>query len=702
MAVNQSLSVTEVSGSVNNTDNTSKVRIYWTSTQTGSSYNDYKKTAKYWVSINGEAETEYTASYRLPKEDTRVIVDTTITVPHKADGTGTVKVRTWMDTGISAGVIEKSTETTLTTIPRASTITSATDTILGDYCSVTWTPLSTTFRYKLLFWRGEYFAESEIIHPGSTAQYTHRVLLPLETANMLWDYHKSDARAILYTYSDAEATVQVGSSSSAQFEITVPDNADTKPAVSMTLAPVGSLPSAFDGVYIQGRTKVKATLSAEGKFSATIREYMMMVGGNEYRSADNYTSNYLSEIGVRTVNGYAKDSRGFWGVNSQEITVLSYSKPQLHPASDEREIICARCDEHGNLSSSGKYLKIKAKRHYSKVVSDGVQKNFCAIRYRFRSEEDTSFPEDGWVTILAKNDTSTDTIDTAPIKNVVSSAEKSYFIQIGVIDEMGESDAVTIPVPSDFTTIDIPKHLKGKRIGLLRYAKDTDEPGIDVGAPLYGGSVDSLKLGTLLSGTAEAHISLDDLTIPDCYYSPNAETTQYINGTPEGITFGFSLEVRELQSANNILQTLRYGITTWLRHWNGTEWSSWVCSHNTTSGTSASADFVVDSGTSGVWNYRLWNSGDAELWGVITLDTFGDVRHIYSNVGLPFPFTEYPTVGMTISRATAYSHTQGSIVLTEVYTLGESTIKLMMIKDDGGLASGNSAWVNVIIKGKWK
>ncbi len=699
MPVYQNLTVTETS--VSNDDNTSAVNIKWTSQQTGDSRNDYTRTAYYYISINDGDEEEYSVKYTLPKQSTKSILDTTITVPHRENGTGIVNVRTWMDTRISAGVVQKSAEVTLTTIPRPSAISSVAGVILGNKCSVKWIPHSEAFRYKLNFSIGNFSYTTQAIHPNQTTEYTYADYeIPLEVANQITDSYLGDMTVTLYTYSDSEATVQLGIADSKTFVVTVPDNSTTKPVVSMILTPVGTLPSAFDGLYIQGRTKVKATLSAEGKYGATIQDYMMMVGGNEYKAAENYTSNYLYDVGVKTVNGYAQDTRTFWGVTHQEITVLSYSKPQILPASAEGEIICARCDESGTLSTSGTYLKIKAKRNYSKVISDGVQKNFCAIRYRFRSEE-TSF-SDEWTTLLEKSDISTDIIDTDPIKDVVSSIEKGYFVQISVIDDMGESDAVTIPVPSDFTTIDIPKHLKGKRVGLLRYAKETDEPGIDAGAPIHGGSIDSLKLGSLLAGTTEARITLDDIKTPDCYYSPSAETTQYIDGIPEGIEFGFSLEVRELQSENNILQTLRYGVTTWCRHWNSAEWSEWVCSHITTSGTSASADFVVDSGTSGEWKYQLWNSGTAELWGVVTLDTFGDVRHIYSSVGLPFPFTEYPTVSMTLSRATAYSHTQGAIVLTEVYTLGESTIKLMMIRSEGGLEEGNSAWVNVIMKGKWK
>ena len=108
MAVSQSFSVTEVANSVSVADNTSKVNIKWISTQSGESRNDNTRTAYYWISINGGAETKYSVSYTLPAGTTKTILNKTITVKHKDDGTGTVKVRAWMDTRISYGVTEPS------------------------------------------------------------------------------------------------------------------------------------------------------------------------------------------------------------------------------------------------------------------------------------------------------------------------------------------------------------------------------------------------------------------------------------------------------------------------------------------------------------------------------------------------------------------------------------------------------------------
>lgn len=120
MAVSQSLNLYQ--GKQDAVSNSSKLRILWKSSQSGDSRNLNTRTAKYWVRINGGAEEEHSVSYTLPKGKTQTILDVTIDVPHDDTGKCEVSVRTWMDTRISAGVVELSKNITLTPILRAHTI----------------------------------------------------------------------------------------------------------------------------------------------------------------------------------------------------------------------------------------------------------------------------------------------------------------------------------------------------------------------------------------------------------------------------------------------------------------------------------------------------------------------------------------------------------------------------------------------------
>ena len=448
MGVSQSLTLTEVVGSGSIADNTSKVDIVWKSTQSGESWNGYTRTANYWVSINGGPETKYSVSYTLPQNSTKTILSKTITVPHKEDGTGTVKVRTWMDTDISAGEVELSKTLTLATIPRASTIDSlscATAYFTGQM-TYKYTPKSSAMynRCNISLHLGEEFISVKSVNLGQKAasQQTATVTLTedeLATVyNRLPSAKKGTLRFTFRTYSDSGYNTQVGDYAYKEIELKIPDDKTTKPTVGMSLAPVGNLPDAFDGLYVQGKTRVKATLTAAPKYNATIKSYSTKVNGIDYGSSDSYTSGYLTQTGSIAVTGYVTDSRGFTGEMPKTITVIPYAKPKLLSVS------ALRCNENGEADDSGAHLRIRATRSYSKVESGGVQHNFCRIRYRWK-------PENGsygsWTTILARDATS-DTVDTKAL-NLSLSATTSYLVQIRAVDDIGEYAETIISVPTE-------------------------------------------------------------------------------------------------------------------------------------------------------------------------------------------------------------------------------------------------------------
>lgn len=378
-------------------------------------------------------------------------------IAHASDGsksvTISVDVRGYtVEDNLGSGCrVATSKSVTLTTIPRASTLDAlscATSYFTGKL-TYKYTPKSSSFYNRCnitLNQDGTYIAVKTInLGQKGASQQTATVTLSsseLETIyKKLPNATKGVLRFTFRTYSDSGYSNQVGDAVYKEVTLTIPDNSTTKADVSMSLAPVGSLPDAFAGLYIQGRTKVKATLSAEGKHDATIKSYSMKVDGITYDSDDNYTSEYLTKADKFTVYGYAKDSRGYTGSTSKDITVISYAKPKI------LDVVAARCDADGNLSDSGTYLKISAERVYSPVKSDDVQKNFCKIRYRYKLATATSYS--AWTTILAKDNLTSDKVETDALLGGVLSIASSYHVQVQAIDDMGESASSIITVPTD-------------------------------------------------------------------------------------------------------------------------------------------------------------------------------------------------------------------------------------------------------------
>ena len=438
----------------------------------------------YSLTINGKAFSG-TVSKDVLLDSVLLATASVSDIAHNDDGTKSIAVSGWVTgpngTTLAGHKTSGSDTFALDTVPRASSITSAGNVTLGNACSVKWTPASASFRYKVKFSMGSWSYTTGAIHPNRKTAYTYAgYAIPLEAANQVPSSKTGTMTATLYTYSDAAATNQVGSADTETFTVTVPDNTSTKPAVSMTLSPVGSLPSAFAGLYIQGKSKVKAALSATGKYGATIKSYSMKVDGVSHGSGDSYTSDYFSTYGSKTVYGYATDSRGITGSTSKSITVIAYSKPKVSVS------VCGRCDSSGKLSDSGTYLKIKASRSYSTVTSGGVQKNFCQIRYRYKAASAASYS--AWTTILARDTLATNLVETGALLGGVLAVNTSYMVQVQAIDDIGDYAETTISIPTDVVFM----HRTQNAMGLGKYAEGENVLDMGWGIKMNGNMVSGL------------------------------------------------------------------------------------------------------------------------------------------------------------------------------------------------------------------
>lgn len=690
MAVSQSLQLSIVSQS--SFDNSSTVRILWQSTQTGESWNGYTRIAKYYISINGGAEQEYLVSYTLPKNSTVTILIRTLEVSHKSDGTGSVKVRTVMDTDISAGIVEKTETLILDTIPRATTLdsltcssslfdgvftyrytprnsnyynrcciylnngnsnillvktinlgqksaTSQTATValsdaeldsiyqkltntssgtlnfvmftyaassytnqIGDESikhirlsvpntnelqpavNVTIEPISdvateepvyikglskvkctvnatakngATIASYIYFWQEERTEKDQntfttgylttagtgyttisgavldsrgyctawvknfkvldystptldsltcdtsyfngtitykytpacsafysqcVISLGDTiiktisygkqsnVQQTATVTFSESELSTIYNKLPNNANGTLrFTYrvfSDSAYTKQIGADSYKEITLSIPKTDETQPTATMSLTPVSILDAPFDAFYIKGKAKINAILSeGKGKYGASIVSYKITIGGKTENSP--YTSDYLINSGDVSVTGTVTDSRGISRTYTSKITVLDYAAPRILPVSGEDEVISARCDELGNLTANGTYLRIKAKRDYSKLIVSGEQNNFCKIQYRYRADGGTF---NSWTTILEDN-ASSDEVDTKAILGSLD-VTKSYFVQVRAVDSVGEAMSTS----NTISTEKVYWHRAGSKgsFGFGKYAEEAD------------------------------------------------------------------------------------------------------------------------------------------------------------------------------------------------------------------------------------
>ena len=408
MGVSQSLWLSETGYDI--ASNTSTVRIVWSSTQSGGSFNSYERTAKYWISINGGDETEYSVSYTLPQATTISIVDTTITVNHETDGTGTVSVRTWMDTHISAGVVTKSESLTLTTIPRASDLSVSNGT-LGSKQTITANKKNGGFTHTLAWKSGSY---SGIIDGVKVLKsiWEFTPSLDLATGSPNWTSVYCE-----FTLSTYKGNSLVGSVSKTVM-MAIPDS--VVPTCSVALSDKKGYFAKFGG-YVKGHSILHGVITANGVYGSKISSYSTSVNSSIY-SGKTFDTDTLLYSGNNTVRTQVRDSRGRITSVENTIHVLTYSAPKI------TKLSVIRCNADGTENDQGSHVKVTYSYSitYLNSLTDNNNSKGAVLKYKKSSESETAWQS---ITLDAKY------IATDETRIIAADSGSSYDIALFISDD---------------------------------------------------------------------------------------------------------------------------------------------------------------------------------------------------------------------------------------------------------------------------
>jgi hypothetical protein len=120
-------------------------------------------------------------------------------------------------------------------------------------------------------------------------------------------------------------------------------------------------------------------------------------------------------------------------------------------------------------------------------------------------------------------------------------------------------------------------------------------------------------------------------------------------------------------------------------------------------------DFVVETGTSGIWNYRKWNSGKAECWGRYTHSTVlntawgsmfvGNTKS--SKINYPFQFAETPveTATLQASNYAAWLYAESGAT---GYNSSSQTASYNVCRPTTGGTSTHTFYISLYVVGRWK
>ena len=343
--------------------------ISWTLKGSGSA-SGYVMSGAFKAVINGV--TVYTSEPRIELRNTTTVASGTATIAHNSDGTKSFSLS--CEAGIYTYAVSATASGThtLTTIPRASTI-SATNVNMGSASTITITRASSSFTHTLTYSFGNATGTIATKTTSTSVSWTPTLTL----ANQIPNAVSGKCTITCKTYS---GTTEVGSKT-CTMTLTVPSS--VKPTItSLTAARVDGTVTTSWEIYVQSKSKATLTINgAAGAYGSTISSYSI-TGGGYSSTASSFTTGFLNTSGTITFTASVTDSRGRVSANATvTISVVAYSAPSFS------KYISQRCNSAGTASDSGTYVKSTVNFSYASCSS----KNTITTATYYRKTTETSW-----------------------------------------------------------------------------------------------------------------------------------------------------------------------------------------------------------------------------------------------------------------------------------------------------------------------
>ena len=443
-------------GSQSVANNTSSVTVKVQLVSTGASYTINSSASKSGsLTING---TKYTFSFSaaLSGNQTKTLFTKTVTVAHNADGSkacafaSTIGIKVTLG-GTYYGDVTATGSGTFDTIPRATTPTlSASSVNMGSSITVNMPRASSAFTHTLTYKFGN--ATGTI---GSGLGTSKAWEVPLSLASQIPSGTSGTCTITCKTYN---GSTLIGTKT-VSFKANVPASVvPTISAVSMAET-VSGLAAQF-GAFVQGKSKVKISITAAGAYGSTIKTYKTNVDGKDYSGAAPTTGTLSS--GNKTVTITVTDSRGRTAKATRTLSVVAYTAPTI-PI-----LTAVRALQDGKDNYEGQHGKIAL----SFSVASVGGKNTSRYTLEYKAKSATS-----WTALQAGTGfTLSDTIIT---EDALFSVDSAFDIRLSVTDYF-TTVRKTAEIPTAFTLLDF--NASGRGLAFGKVSELTE--GIELGLPV--------------------------------------------------------------------------------------------------------------------------------------------------------------------------------------------------------------------------
>lgn len=405
------------------------------------------------IVINGVEKEVTTSAIACAGADTHRSTSVTVEVPHNADGTKNVTIGfTFSVKATLSGTyyesMSTSTAVNLDTIPRASQPTlSASSTEMSKAVTINTNRASSSFTHTLTYAFG---SATGTIAEGVGASYEWTI--PLELANQIPNAVSGTGKIYCKTYN---GSTLIGTKEVA-FGATVP--ASVVPTrKSFSAVDTTGYMTTYGGL-IQGKSKLKVDVEAEGAYGSTIKSYKILVGNTTYHG-NSITADILGTSSI-SVSATFTDSRGRTntvGLGTQ-LRVYAYTNPKIS------NVNVYRCNANGTADESGAYMRGVVQASASGFVPN----NTCTLKIEYKKQTDTE-----WTLITSA------TIAAMAVMIPVTAADPNciYDVRATATDNF-TTTIYQVVIPTVYTLMDFKADGKG-----IAFGKVSTEEGFDVDMP---------------------------------------------------------------------------------------------------------------------------------------------------------------------------------------------------------------------------
>ena len=369
----------------------------------------------------------------------------TVTVTHDNNGSKSITISaTGAMVGTSFTSTSCSSSVTLDTIPRASSITSAGAVTLGNACSVKWTPLASSFAYKLKFVCGNVSYTTGYISPNTTSAYTYTgYTMAVSTwAAAMPKAYSGTCTVTLYTYQNTSSTSAIGSNAKT-FQLTL--STSVKPTISFANP---TLVNGWNGYYIQGKSQCTLSATFAAGTGSTISSCSISGTGLSKTGSGTSlsgTTSVLTQSGTFTYTATVADGRTSVSA-TKSIYVYPYARPVL-------SLSAARTSNSGEV-------KFTYKTSCSPVNS---KNNLVTLKIYQKLATTSTWPSSATKTVTLSAESANSSITLSGYDST-----SSYDFKAVVTDTYGSSSVEAIAsIPSEFRILNISEDKQRLSIGKM-------------------------------------------------------------------------------------------------------------------------------------------------------------------------------------------------------------------------------------------